>query len=605
MRRPKILIPAGIAALVLLAILAYVGYAFSQYSDAAVMPVGGTSLASEPPQSRSEGRRPREQADRATASQGSKAMPARGEAALAPPAPLAPQSGPSPQQAPAGLPRPGSWGSSQDTTLATNTRSPIQDTRDEDTSNFGLDADTTSYHLALARLRQGLTVRPESVRAEEWTNAFTYHYDPPREDTQFSIRSHLSRHPLAREHDAPGHLVRIAIQAPGAHPEVDRPMNVTLVLDASGSMQQGNRVEIARQAAHAITGSLDRDDLVSIVHFSETVLHQYTVRHKYPPNPDIPHSIRSLHPTASTNVQAGLDRGVILASQARKFRPDALNYIILMSDGVANVDATNPFVILDTVGDHNRENPIRLITVGVGISNYNDYLLEQLAQHGDGWYRYLDSPQQAQDTFGRGWETLAIPFADQTRAQVTWNPDLVRAWRLVGYENRIAPHQDFQEDLRKFAEIPRGGAVTVFYELELHQEPDLLQDSRNPQAHPLGRIQLRWVDPDSGQSQSQAHEITLDRSPQPLEYQDPMFGLGAIVTLAADRYAALAHPGLDRRARPRAEIATLLTIITSTWPTMGNQKEAHRDLTFLLRHISKAAESHDPYNSGGPSGYTP
>ena len=105
--------------------------------------------------------------------------------------------------------------------------------------------------------------------------------------------------------------------------------------------------------------------------------------------------MRDWSPRGSTNVQAGLNLGVQLAHEARLERPDATNYVILMSDGVANVDATNPFAILETAYDRDAGNPLRLITVGVGINNYNDVLLEQLAQHGNGWYRYLDDPSQA------------------------------------------------------------------------------------------------------------------------------------------------------------------------------------------------------------------
>ena len=115
-----------------------------------------------------------------------------------------------------------------------------------------------------------------------------------------------------------------------------------------------------------------------------------------------------------------------LANEARRERPEAHNYIILMSDGVANVDATNPFAILESAYDPDRGNPLRIITVGVGIENYNDYLLEQIAQYGNGWYRYLSDTAQARTTFSReNWIALSTPFADQTRAQVTWNPDLV------------------------------------------------------------------------------------------------------------------------------------------------------------------------------------
>ena len=125
-------------------------------------------------------------------------------------------------------------------------------------------------------------------------------------------------------------------------------------------------------------------------------------------------------------MQAGLNLAVKLADRVRRERPNAYNYIILMSDGVANVDATDPFAILESASDGDSSNPLRLITIGVGIENYNDYLLEQLAQHGNGWYRYLSNTEQARATFSRdNWLALSIPFADQTRAQVTWDPDVV------------------------------------------------------------------------------------------------------------------------------------------------------------------------------------
>ena len=172
----------------------------------------------------------------------------------------------------------------------------------------------------------------------------------------------------------------------------------------------------------AIRDSLGSRDRIAVVHFTNSVIHELTVDHSRPDDRQVSRSISNLAPHGSTNVQAGLDLGVKLADQARRERPGAYNYIILMSDGVANVDATNPFAILESAYDPDRGNPLRIITVGVGIQNYNDYLLEQLAQHGDGWYRYLSDAEQARATFNReNWLALSAPFADQARAQVTWD----------------------------------------------------------------------------------------------------------------------------------------------------------------------------------------
>ena len=356
-------------------------------------------------------------------------------------------------------PSPATVGTPSATTFQDYLRERFVSTAADAVSTFSLDTDRTSYYLALNWARAGYEVEPDSVRAGEWINAFDYQYDPPLRNDSFSISSDVFRHPL----ESGMHMARIAFQAP----EMDydaTPVNVTLVLDASGSMDTGNRVAIAREAAEAIRRSLRSHDRIAVVHFSTDVLSQYTVDHRPSDDPAVARSISQLDSHSSTNVQAGLNRGVQLADQALRANPDAYNYIILMSNGVANVDATDPFAILESAGDYDSSNPLRLITIGVGIENYNDYLLEQLAQHGNGWYRYFTDTGQARATFSReNWLALSIPFADQTRAQVTWNPNMVESWRIVGYENRITSDESFTQARKEFAEIPAGAATTVFY----------------------------------------------------------------------------------------------------------------------------------------------
>ena len=241
------------------------------------------------------------------------------------------------------------------TTFKDYPRSPVVQTVDDAVSTFALDTDRTSFQLALNWARSGYEIDPSSVRAEEWVNAFDYNYDQPLTTQRFAVHSDVIAHPL----DDTSVLARIAFQAP--HLSDDKPLNVTLVLDASGSMSDGKRVDIARTAARTIQGSMREGDRISVVHFTENVLDQYTVR-------DVPHdseqavnSIAQLQPHGSTNVQAGLDLGVRIADEKRDEYPDRHNYVILMSDGVANVDATNPFAILESAGDYTSDNPLRLI----------------------------------------------------------------------------------------------------------------------------------------------------------------------------------------------------------------------------------------------------
>ena len=411
------------------------------------------------------------------------------------------------------------------TTFEDYERQPLTDASEDAVSTFSLDTDRTSFQLALNWARSGYQVDPASVRAEEWVNAFDYGYAAPSVDDRFAITSDLFEHPL----DNGRYMARVAFKAPEV--VTDAPLNVTLVLDASGSMSSGNRVAIAREAAEAIRRSLDRDDRISVVHFTTYVLDGLTVENAAPDDRAVADSIARLNPHDSTNVQAGLDLGVRLADRMRRERPEALNYIVLMSDGVANVDATDPFAILEATSAPAGSNPLRLITVGVGIENFNDHLLEQLAQHGNGWYRYLFSEDQARSTFRRdNWLALTSPVADQTRAQVVWDPDAVKAWRIVGYENRVTSAASFTQDRQEFAEVYSGAATTVFYELELHD------DFRQKGA--LGQVELRWVEPDSGRGWSQSTDL-VSSGEAVWPYGDPQLRFGTVVGLTADRYSAL------------------------------------------------------------------
>ena len=443
----------------------------------------------------------------------------------------------------------------------------------DNVSTFSLDTDRASYFLALNWARNGYEVDPDSVRAEEWINAFNYGYEQPRRDDSFAITTDIVTHPL----DSRTHLARIAFQAPDVDYDAT-PVNVTLVLDASGSMADGNRVDIAREAAESIRLSLRDHDRIAVVHFSENVLHQYTVEHRHPDDSDVYRSISNLQPTGSTNVQAGLDEGVWLADRARSQNPNAYNYIILMSDGVANVDATDPFAILESAGDYDSSNLLRLITIGVGIENFNDYLLEQLAQHGNGWYRYLSDVGQARATFSReNWLALSIPFADQTRAQVTWDPNVVNWWRIVGYENRITSDESFTQARKEFAEIPAGAATTVFYELEL-------KDQWFSGPLTLGDVEIRWVTPSTGESNRQHAGITSHNFD--FNFADPLLRMGAVIALSADRYSSLPYADSSSRTVVDDLLHLQMKELQLLQAGLGDLR-AYQDLAFLLEHITR------------------
>ena len=461
-------------------------------------------------------------------------------------------------------------------------RNPVVAATEDAVSTFSLDTDRTSYRLALSWARAGYAVEPDSVRAEEWINAFNYDYARPAGDAEFAIATDVFRHPL----DEGKHLARIAFQAPDVWDD-STPLNVTLVLDASGSMAEGDRVEIARAAAESIRQSLRPQDRIAVVLFSEDVLAD--AAHSPPNQGRAQEVIEELAPNGATNVQAGLNRGVQLADAARRHRPDAYNYVILMSDGVANVDATNPFAILDTAHDADGANPLRLITIGVGIANYNDYLLEQLAQHGNGWYRYLDDTRAARATFSReNWLALAMPFADQTRAQVTWNPDLVRSWRIVGYENRVTADENFARNRKEFAEIPSGAATTVFYELELTDRV-----ARRPaDTAKLGDVELRWVEPSTERAREQYAAVSGRWRDGFDSLKDPLLQLGTLVGLSADRYSALPQAGSTDYPNDYSNVGRELAALQERLELLRHDLghlDAYADFSLLLAQLTQYA----------------
>ena len=459
------------------------------------------------------------------------------------------------------------------TTFQDNQREAATRAAQDSVSTFSLDTDRTSFQLALNWARAGYEIDPDSVRSEEWVNAFDYQYGQPRRDDSFAVHTDFMPHPL----DSEMLLARIGFQAPEMRDD-GRPLNVTLVLDASGSMREGNRLDIAHAAADSIRRSLRRDDRISVVHFSQNVLSEFTVENHSPDSRDVRRSIDQLEPRGSTNVQAGLDLAVEIADSMRRRSPGAHNYIILMSDGVANVDATNPFAILESVGDRDASNPLRLITIGVGIENYNDELLEKLAQHGNGWYRYLTDVGQARALFSReSWLALSIPFADQTRAQVTWNPDAVETWRIVGYENRITADRNFAQARNEFAEIPSGAATTVFYEI-LPTDQLRFGDFAN-----LGDVELRWVTPVSNESNRQHAQIAGQYDWPSNDAYGALLHFGAVVALAADRYSSLPYP--DAPYDVQYDLSVLRDELRQVEETLGGLA-SYQDFAFVMDRIA-------------------
>ena len=492
---------------------------------------------------------------------------------------------------------------------------PMVSTARDPVSTFSLDADRASYHRALTLATEGNRINPADVRAEEWINALDYGYRHQRDKEDFDIIVNLFEHP-----DTAGmHMARIGFKAPESL-ESEPQVNVTLVIDTSGSMREGNRIRIAQEAAFTLANSLKGYDNIAIVLFSQNVTdvmeHRPAREFRRARDFGSATGILNLNAGGSTNVQAGLDEGLWLADQVRRDNPNAVNYVVLLSDGVANVNATDPFAILHNVGqdsEYSRRNPIRIITIGVGIQGYNDQLLEQIAQHGNGWYRYFDNEEQARRTFSQeNWTRIVTPFADQARAQVTWNPEHVHYWRIVGYENRFTADANFTRNLREFAEIPAGAETTVFYELQLS---DYAASARPNSLTGLGQIEMRWVMPSTGQERRTTRDLYYGRPPTLHQLAKPCLELAVYAGLMADIYASLGQGGYGTGG---ADAFRRLDTLLENHRTVGQQfgsLQAYQDMNFLLGAIRDQTYQYywkrgnpPPLREGpgsGGSGYSP
>ncbi|WP_326642680.1 von Willebrand factor type A domain-containing protein [Streptosporangium sp. NBC_01755] len=351
-----------------------------------------------------------------------------------------------------------------------------RDTATEQISTFALDVDTASYGYSRRLLQDGGLPEPGQVRPEEFVNSFAQDYREP-DDDGFTVHMDGARTP--KNGTA---LLRVGLQTRRAAAEARRPANLTFVVDVSGSMSEPGRLDLVREALHKLVDQLGPGDQVSVVAFSDradTVLSMTPATDR-----DRLHAaVERLAIGQSTNLEAGLTSGY--AEAAASFRAVAVNRVILLSDGLANVGDTTWQGILDRVEDAAGKK-ITLLCVGVG-RDYGDRLMEQLADNGDGAAVYVSSVDDARKVFVEQFATNLDLRARDAKAQVVFNPSVVESYRLIGYENRQLATEDFRDDAKDGGEIGPGHSVTALYEVRL----------RGGASGQLATATVRWQDPDT------------------------------------------------------------------------------------------------------------
>ncbi|MEM7338630.1 MAG: von Willebrand factor type A domain-containing protein [Actinomycetota bacterium] len=422
------------------------------------------------------------------------------EAASGSAAPATTTTAPSVEQTQGGAARDGFFGEGEgdaeaEDTQANNTFAdygvrPFVATARDPLSTFALDVDTASYVIARQWADQGVYPPREAIRLEEFVNRFDYGYPAPNDG--LAVVADAGPSPF----NADNVIVRLGVKGEEVA-NADRPeASLTFVVDTSGSMDRSNRLDLVKLSLERLVFELSDDDTVALVTYSDgaDVL--------LPPTPasdtnQIIDAIRSLRPDGSTNLEAGLQTGYDLANEA--FNDTGINRVVLASDGVANVGLVDPAGLTSLIrGDADKG--IQLVTVGVGMGNFNDVVLEQLANDGDGFYAYVNDEREADRLFGDELVSTLLTVAIDGKIQVEFDADNVAEYRLLGFENRAVLDDDFRNDEVDAGELGAGHEVTALYELRLN---DGVSASDR-----LGTAQLRWQDPDSGDVVETRLELT-------------------------------------------------------------------------------------------------
>jgi Ca-activated chloride channel family protein len=326
-------------------------------------------------------------------------------------------------------------------------------------STFAIDVDTGAYTLARRKILEGSLPTPEGVRVEEFLNYFRYSYAGPTDGSPFAVHMDAAPSPFT-----PGrYLLRVGLQGKRLSISERKPAHLTFLVDVSGSMQSPDKLPLAKRALRMLVDNLRDGDTVAMVTYAGNVkvalpptgLEKKAVIHQ---------AIEELEAGGSTAMADGIQ---LAYQQAMKTVDDqSISRVIILSDGDANVGATRHEDILKLIRGYVKEG-VTVTTLGFGMGNYKDELMEQFANQGNGNHFYVDSLMEARRIFQEQLGGTLEVIAQDVKLQVEFDPAQVARYRLVGYENRAIADIQFRDDKVDAGELGSGHTVTALYELEL------------------------------------------------------------------------------------------------------------------------------------------
>jgi Ca-activated chloride channel family protein len=377
---------------------------------------------------------------------------------------------------------------------------PVKRVAEVPVSTFSVDVDTGSYSNVRRFLTQGAMPPADSVRVEEMLNYFRYDYPLPADRSRpFSVNTNVSTTPW----NPNSRLLRIGLRGYDLARRERPAANLVFLVDTSGSMNEPDKLPLVKAALSLLADQLQPKDRVSIVAYAGSA---GLVLEPTADPARVKAALSQFEAGGSTAGGQGLELAYATARATRI--PDGINRIILATDGDFNVGISDTRQILDMVR-RNRDDGITLTTLGFGQGNYNEAMMEQVADAGNGNYAYIDSAMEAQKVLDQELSSTLFTIAKDVKIQVEFNPTVVSEYRLIGYENRLLREEDFNNDAVDAGDIGAGHMVTALYEIvpvgsqgwlgERRYEANRTQGPARPGGE-LAFVQLRYKLPNEDNS---------------------------------------------------------------------------------------------------------
>ena len=407
---------------------------------------------------------------------------------------------------------------------------PVKAVAQEPVSTFSIDVDTGSYANVRRFLNNGRLPPKDAVRIEEIVNYFPYSYPLPQDGRPFAVHTQTVDSPWQSE----AKLIKIGIQAQDTAKKNLPPANLVFLVDVSGSMSSPDKLPLVKKALRLLTQQLRAQDKVTIITYAsgeKLVLPPTSGKDK----DTILRAVNSLEAGGATSGERALRMAYEEAQKA--FVKNGINRILLATDGDFNVGVADTETLKSMVAEK-RKSGISLSTLGFGTDNYNEEMMEQIADAGDGNYSYIDSEKEAKKVLQHQLTSTLATVAQDVKIQVEFNPAAVKEYRLVGYTNRTLRNEDFNNDKVDAGDIGSGHSVTALYEIIPQGKTGWLADSRyqkapaaNGSKNEYAYVKVRYKLP--GQSASKLIEQPVPARSIPLAQADADTRLA----LAAASYA--------------------------------------------------------------------